>query len=56
MIRCKLCDGEEFNDQQEATEHLYSEHSDLIDEKLTDYMSEAATEVEEEIFEEIEEE
>lgn len=38
MLTCKL-DGEEFDDHDEAINHLEETHSDLIDEELQQYIS-----------------
>jgi hypothetical protein len=46
MLTCTL-DGEEFDDEDVAKDHIREKHSDLIDEELQDFVSDA----EERIFE-----
>lgn len=40
MFNCKL-DGDEFEDRDEAMDHLRDKHSDLIDEELQEFISDA---------------
>lgn len=40
MLTCKL-DGDEFEDKDEAMDHLREKHSELIDEELQEYISDA---------------
>lgn len=40
MLTCKL-DGAEFDDHDEAMQHICDAHSDLIDEELQEFASEA---------------
>jgi hypothetical protein len=46
MWNCRI-DGEQFDDEDVAKDHIRDKHSDLIDEELQDFVSDA----EERIFE-----
>lgn len=48
IIRCKGCD-EEFEDQEEFDDHVINDHTDVIDEKLMEYITEATEDAIEEL-------
>ncbi len=50
MTRCKICD-EEFQTEEEGKQHLFDIHSDLIDEKLMEYMPDAEKDAEDDYLE-----
>lgn len=41
MMTCRLCSGEEFDDPQDARDHVTSIHADLCTEELQEFVTEA---------------
>jgi hypothetical protein len=51
MLICKL-DSQQFDDKASAVDHLRLDHSELIDDELAEFISEAEDNVFQEQFEE----